>query len=98
MLKVFGIIFTKIDLAFLASQYIVSGRQNDIQYQKMIDDINNAERDDLVKKGDPKTICNAIIKQIHCIDLTLEEEFQRNTPPSGLFSCDNVIEIVGTRL
>lgn len=31
-------------MKFLATQYIVSGRSNEIHYQKLIDDINNAQR------------------------------------------------------
>lgn len=67
-MRTYGILMSRIDIAFLASQYIVSGRQNDIQYQKLIDDVKNAERQAAGKtfvKGDPKSICNAIIKQMH---------------------------------
>ena len=42
VLRIYNYFPTEIDVQFLATQYIVSGRQNDIQYQKFIDDVTQA--------------------------------------------------------
>lgn len=70
-------------MKFLATQYIVSGRSNEIHYQKLIDDINNAQRNVAgSSSGDPKSICNAFRKQLHIYSKNeheyLSEHAERN--------------------
>jgi len=67
VLRSYNVILSPIDVKFLASQYIVSGRNGEIQYQKLIDDVRNAERSQAATAkpaGDPISICNAIVKQL----------------------------------
>ena len=42
VLRNYNVFPQDIDLKFLATQYIVSGRQDEIHYQKLIDDIKGA--------------------------------------------------------
>jgi hypothetical protein len=101
VLRIYHVFLAKIDITFLASQYIVSGRQEDIQYQKLIDDVKNAQRaaaGENFTQGDPKSICNAIIKQMHILDLPLQQFFHTNAGRGGAFTESELTMLLGTRL
>lgn len=71
----------ELDTKFLATQYIVSGRSGDIHYQKLIDDITNAQRsssNQTSSSGDPKSICNAIKKQLHILGMQTDRYLSDN--------------------
>ena len=91
---------TEVELAFLASQYIVSGRGEDIQYQKLIDDVQNAQRNqpDDTKTGDPKSICNAIVKSLFILGMDMGAYFRQNASSMGTFTNSELREVLGTRM
>ena len=78
VLRIYNIFLSDNDVKFLASQYIVSGRTQEVHYQKLMDDVRNAERAENGHKttvGDPNTICGAIAKQLHVLSLPISDYF-----------------------
>ena len=78
MLRIYNIFLSENDVKFLASQYIVSGRTGEVHYQKLIDDVNNAQREvsgQMKSAGDPNTICGAIAKQLHMLSIPIADYF-----------------------
>ena len=94
----------ELDLRFLATQYIVSGRNNDIHYQKLIDDVNNAQRSVsgmAQETGDPISICGNIKKQMHVMGLETGKYFQdgaEGNQKRGSYSEAELMQLIGGRL
>lgn len=94
VLRIYNYFPTEIDVQFLATQYIVSGRQNDIQYQKFIDDVTQASRQAagmMQASGDPKSICNAIKKQMHKLNFRINDYLVQHAGRNGTYTESELI-------
>lgn len=89
-----------IELRFLATQYVVSGRSDDIHYQKLIDDTKNLMREDKASQhGDPNSICNAVRKKMFVHENELTDFFVRYARDrDGTYTESEFKELLGTRL
>ena len=78
VLRCYNIYHNDINIRFLASQYIVSGRSEDIHYQKLIDDTKTMLNAEIGQNfGDPNSICNAVRKKMFVYDAELTEFFSQ---------------------
>lgn len=72
----------------------MSGRQNDIQYQKFIDDVTQASRQAagmMQASGDPISICNAIKKQMHKLNFRVNDYLVQHAGRNGTYTESELI-------
>ena len=101
VLRIYNYFPEELDVKFLATQYIISGRTSEIHYQKLIDDIKNAERaaaGTATATGDPVSICGAIKKQLHILGMEAGRYMQENAAVNtqrGSYNQQELVLLIG---
>ena len=104
----YGLYYSDVDMKFLASQYLVHGHEDDIAYQRFLEDVKKSESLAVGQdrpKGDPNSICNYIVKQLHHQNIDLTQYFSshadkdpRRPKEDGTYTQSSLVGVLGQGL